>query len=168
MKTGFSGHDPIDRRLLEEQFPGGGEWQGSMSAGTERLQAAGLRSEGVLQWHARFEGGSLTLRVDGPVGLTCSRCLTDLTVAFSAERRFRLFDTAAEADAELSLEDSLEETLSTEDEASLVSLVEDELLLAVEDMMVHPACELPAQPVSQDLQRPFSGLASLLHQKDKD
>ncbi len=159
---------PIDRRLLSEQFPSGAAWSGSLSIETERLRAAGMRILGLMQWGADFHDNSIALKVMGPVGLTCTRCLSDLTADFSAERRFRLFDTAAEADAELSLEDNLEETLSTEDQATLTSLVEDELLLALEDLMEHSGCELPEQPEASDLQRPFSGLASLLHQKIKE
>ncbi|MGA0882268.1 MAG: YceD family protein [Burkholderiaceae bacterium] len=159
---------PIDRRLLEEQFPGGTQWEGALSVETERLHAAGMRILGPLRWQADLREGRISLQVQGRVGLTCTRCLTDLAADFSAERRFRLFDTAAEADAELSLEDNLEETLSTEDQATVLSLVEDELLLALEDLMVHPGCELPALPAGNDLQRPFAGLATLLHRKVKE
>lgn len=173
MKTSFSPEAPLHRRLLSEQFPAGAEWQGSLSSGSERIRSAGIELLGPMRWSAQLhcspERGAdwVDLQAEGPVGLSCTRCLADLQPLFSMDRRFRLFDTAIEADEALSLEDGLEETLSTEDSLSLVSLLEDELLLSAEDLMQHADCALAVQAEPEARQRPFADLASLLHPKDK-
>jgi len=173
MKTGFSPNMPLHRRLLGEQFPAGAQWEGSLTAGSERLASAGLQLAGPLHWSARLIGSAergadrIELEAGGRVALSCTRCLGDLQADFSTDRCFRLFDTTAEADAELALDDGRVETLATEDGLSLLDLIDDELLLAMDELMQHEGCAVLAAPAPEARQRPFAELASLLHSKGK-
>lgn len=167
MKPTLSLETALHRRLLQEQFPGGTQGRGALTAASERLQSAGLRLIGPLTWVADYAADGVELSVQGSVGIRCTRCLADLAPTLEASRRFRLFDTSAEADEALSLEDSREETVSTEDALSILDLIEDELLLSMDDLMVHAGCTLPDQPEPDPRPQPFAQLAALLHQKGK-
>ncbi len=126
------------------------------------------------------------LTAQAEVTCTCERCLEPVHIALSAKRGFEFFESAALADARTdqmgqaqeALDPELEQVdfLSPEDEASLRSLIEDELLLELPMAPKHGDCRQPAPGNSADLGKdsepsgaegsariqPFAGLKDLL------
>jgi uncharacterized protein len=94
------------------------------------------------------------LETSAKVSCACERCLMPVGVELSARRGFEFFPTAEQADAmtEESLIEGAKSTqdlaeidyLSPEDEISLATLIEDELLLSLPMSPKHADCQPPA------------------------
>ena len=155
--------------LFRARFPGGAAFEGSFGeADLPRLDASGLRLDGEMRWSARFSDDTLVLSVSATVLAPCGRCLQPVRFPLQADKHFLCYETAAEADEALDVEEDALETLSSQDGASLVSLCEDEVLLAVGETPLHPDCSmLPTVKDSGDSERirPFAGLEKLLQKK---
>lgn len=161
--------EPFRLHLWRARYPAGLQTGGRLAAADLlRLGQAGLGLEADMVWAAQFQDNTLDITVEATLVAVCGRCLQSMTIPLGASRRFLCFDTAAAADAALDLEEETLETLSSEDDASLVSLCEDEALLAVGETPLHEACGLPLdrQPVAgAERIQPFAGLADLLQKK---
>lgn len=100
------------------------------------------------------------------LGLTCQRCLTCVVSPLLVDRWFRFVATEAQAAAE---DDGCEEdVLAWEPRPDLLSLIEDELLMALPLVPMHEHCPSPhplaQQALSQEADErphPFAALARL-------
>jgi len=141
----------------------------------------GVGAEGrTVDWQVQGErrpglrGGEpaiwLHLKVQGVLPLTCQRCLAPVDTPLIVDRWFRFVadeDTAAAED-----EDSEEDVLALEPRPSLRELIEDELLMELPLVPMHPACPHPVTaaagegeetvlPGEPQRRHPFAGLARL-------
>lgn len=105
----------------------------------------------------------LRLRVSGMLGLRCQRCLTEVGFDCAIDSRLLLIAEGAEwPEEELEAEDY--DAIPAERALSVLSLVEEEVLLALPSVPRHENCRLPGDPGPQEAEsRPslFAALASL-------
>lgn len=125
----------------------------------ERLmkETHGLGADLPMNWRARGElrtasgAGAqpwLHLQVDAVVPLTCQRCLGRVDVPLTVDRAFRF---AADEDAAAAEDESSEEdVLARSPDFDLRGLVEDELLLALPLVAMHPTCPVPVKLSARD------------------
>ncbi len=113
----------------------------------------------------------LHLEAKATVPLTCQRCLHPVPVELLIEQDFRFVpdeDTALAEDDE-----SEEDLLVLEDSFDLMALIEDELLMSLPLVPMHPACLSEQAPTSKEEEailaeakpNPFAVLASLKTRK---
>ena len=145
-------------RLLAEQFAGQ-----TQDAGVVRWRLQGRM--------APVTGGSpqvgLTLQAEVNLALQCQRCLTPVVESIQAERDF-LF-VADEATAEAMDEDSEADVLVISRDFDALSLIEDELILALPLVPRHEVCpqavttEVADEAFDEASERPnpFAALAAL-------
>lgn len=127
--------------------------------------AEGVADDGHLDYRvtgSRDRDGKcwLALEVSGSLDLVCQRCLKRL--AFPVEIRTRLLLVPPGQplpDDELA-EDGFD-AISAEKEMALLSLIEDEVLLALPFAPMHETCATPAPVVDEYELSPFAVLAKL-------
>ncbi len=139
-------------------------------------QLADSQAESAVRWRLQgrmlaVTGGapqvSLTMRAEVDLTRQCQRCLTPVVEPLSAERNF-LF-VADEATAEALDEDSEDDVLVISRDFDALSLVEDELILALPLVPRHEVCPdtLPQAAIDKDFDaaadrpNPFAALAAL-------
>ena len=135
---------------------------------------------GYVSWSAQGEidpdqsgkdAAWLHLEAKATVPLTCQRCLQPVPVALMIEQDFRF--VADEATALAEDDESEEDLLVLEDNFDLMALIEDELLMSMPLVPMHPAClseQVPTSPeeeaaMSEAKPNPFAVLASLKTRK---
>jgi uncharacterized protein len=109
----------------------------------------------------------LHLEAKTSVPLTCQRCLHPVQVELLIEQDFRF--VADEATAVAEDDESEEDLLVLEDNFDLIELIEDELLMSLPLVPMHPQCLSERAPTSKDEEtilaeakpNPFAVLASL-------
>lgn len=110
----------------------------------------------------------LAVSAQTAVPLTCQRCLEPFATPVAFEREFRFVATEAQAQAED--EAAEEDVLVLSRDFNLLELVEDELLLALPLVPMHPRCpqDLKLQVADADFDaaapekaNPFAALAQL-------
>lgn len=110
----------------------------------------------------------LNLMASVHLPVACQRCLGPVEVPLSVHRWFRFVDD--EATAEVQDEISEEDVLALEPRPDLLGLIEDELLMELPLVPMHPLCPQPlsgsiaeAPPEEDGLARPnpFAALAKL-------
>jgi len=109
----------------------------------------------------------LHLEAKATVPLTCQRCLHPVPMALLIEQDFRF--VADEATALAEDDESEEDLLVLEDSFDLMALIEDELLMSLPLVPMHPVClseQVPTSPeeeaaMSEAKPNPFAVLASL-------
>lgn len=105
----------------------------------------------------------LHLSASAEVGLVCQRCLAPVTVPLVLTREFRFVATEAQADRED--DEATEDLLVRSRQFDLAALIEDELILALPLVALHPDCQPPAMPgapvATEPVVNPFAALASL-------
>ncbi len=144
-------------------------------------QMAGARPEGhSVRWHllgrmTPVTGGpariGMTLSAEVDLPMQCQRCLTLVVETVQAEREFVF--VADEATAEAMDDESEEDVLVISRDFDALSLVEDELILALPLVPRHEICPqtLPVDAVDEAFEaasqrpNPFAALAAL--KKDK-
>jgi uncharacterized protein len=144
-------------RLRDEQLPGAAAEQEVRW----RLQG---RATPVTGGPARIE---MTLQAQADLPLQCQRCLTPVVVTVEAERAFVF--VADEATAEALDDESEEDVLVISRDFDALSLVEDELILALPLVPRHDVCPqaLPtaaadaAFEAASERPNPFAALAAL-------
>jgi uncharacterized protein len=119
-------------RLLEETQGVGAESPVSYSARGEVLHEGDAAEE---VW--------LHLAAQAVLPLTCQRCLGPVELAVSFDRSFRF--VATEEIAAALDEECEEDVLVTEKDFNLLSLIEDELLMALPVVAKHEVCPIPVQ-----------------------
>lgn len=141
-----------------------------------RLAKDLVRAPGEVTWSAQADWQAvagaapqlrLRLRCRAPVALTCQRCLAPMDLSLDVDRVFRF--VRDEAEAERLDEDSEDDVLALPAGGSLelLSLVEDELILALPLVPRHEHCPQPlvagdgvaVEPAPRT--RPFEVLAAL-------
>jgi uncharacterized protein len=143
-------------------------------AGFERLaERPSSAGDAPVQWSAHFErrparGGApelrLHLQADARVMRECQRCLQPVALDLNVNRHLRFVadeQTAAALDA-----DSEDDVLALSGPFDLLSLIEDELLLALPLVPMHSQCPQPlpaAEPdaAAEEAAHPFAALAAL-------
>ena len=113
----------------------------------------------------------LHLEAKTTVPLTCQRCLHPVPVELLIEQDFRFVPDEETAVAED--DESEEDLLVLEDSFDLMGLIEDELLMSLPLVPMHPAClseQVPTSPeekaiLSEAKPNPFAVLASLKTRK---
>lgn len=135
-----------------------------------RLAAESEDSTGAIEWS--LEGGKdalgyplLKLAVSGSVKLICQRCLQPLDVKIASQSHLVLAsDDAAADEIEALLDDESLEVIVGSKELNLISLMEDEALLALPVSPKHDACpsqELMVPASLPEKESPFSILKNL-------
>ena len=103
--------------------------------------------------------------------LQCQRCLAPIEVPVSIERRFRLERDARAVELDPLDEDGFDLLLGAE-RFDVLGLVEDEALLALPLVPVHPSCSLPGHDAAERAPdappHPFAALAALREPKRQD
>lgn len=119
-----------------------------------RVQWRSLPAQPVQLW--------LELSAQARLPLTCQRCLAPAVHELVIERSFRFVESEEIAQAQ---DDECEEDLLVHQERfDLLELIEDELLLSLPLVSLHPRCPRPlASPVREvaDSEHPFAALARL-------
>jgi uncharacterized protein len=113
----------------------------------------------------------LHLEAKATVPLTCQRCLHPVPVELLIEQDFRF--VADEATALAEDDESEEDLLVLEESLDLMGLIEDELLMSLPLVPMHPACLSEQVPTSKEEEailaeakpNPFAVLASLKTRK---
>lgn len=111
------------------------------------------------------------LEAKATVPLTCQRCLHPVPVALLIEQDFRF--VADEATALAEDDESEEDVLVLEEAFDLVALIEDELLMSLPLVPMHPTCLSEQAPTSKEeaallaeaKPNPFAVLATLKTRK---
>lgn len=140
-----------------------------------RLAVQLVRSEGTARGTVRFRrelGHAVAeLAVHAEVWLVCQRCLEPLRQMLSGESRLALVEDARGADA---VPPGLEAMIVEDQRVSLRELVEEELLLDLPIVPLHPdpedcakveAVEPDPEPDRHVTQTPFAQLGELLKRK---
>ena len=143
------------------------------------LQPDGDALSGALDWTltgsvAARPGGApsewVDLRGRFVAPLQCQRCLAPIEVPVSIERRFRLERDARAVELDPLDEDGFDLLLGAE-RFDVLGLVEDEALLALPLVPVHPSCSLPghdaAAPAPDAPPHPFAALQALRGSKNR-
>jgi uncharacterized protein len=114
----------------------------------------------------------LHLQASATVSLQCQRCLQAMDDAIVVDRRFRFVRTEAEA---LRLdEESEDDVLVLEPRLDVGTLLEDELILGLPIVPMHPVCPEPLRPLHDDTvledaaPHPFAALAALRSKPPRD
>jgi uncharacterized protein len=120
--------------------------------GLSRLGSLLSDSDGEISWHVsgesqrRSDGGLarvLHLRLEGPLRLTCARCLRPRDFGLSVNRSFLLARSEDEATRLDDLNDD-SDVLVGGRRFNLSDLIEDEAILALPAVVTHPDCHLQA------------------------
>jgi len=127
----------------------------------QRLAALGCESA-TLRYAVR--GGqnvkgrpSLTIEVSGELRVACQRCLGSLDLPLEMTTELELAGTQAEIDA---ADDDLDRVLASR-AMDVAALVEDEAILALPMVAMHPHCETAVARSTAGKSVPFAGLARL-------
>jgi uncharacterized protein len=133
----LEGQEPLDkmRRLSEGTCPPDDAAEGFLRWSAEGSQRDVLG--GPPEWRLR-------LRAHATVWLNCQRCLQPMAVELTVDRVFRFARNDEEA-AELDEVSEDEDVLALGRPLDLLSLVEDELIMALPIVPRHEACPQPLQ-----------------------
>ena len=146
----------FERLMEESQGLGGETWVTYSASGGVRPDAAGIDEPWV------------HLSAQATLSLVCQRCLGAVDVPVAFERDFRF--VANEALAAVEDEESEEDVLVFERQFNLRDLVEDELLMAIPLVPMHPSCpdtprfsvaDADFDAAAQEQINPFAVLAGL-------
>ncbi|ULJ60655.1 YceD family protein [Wielerella bovis] len=112
---------------------------------------------GVDRWQRPF----LDLSVSGSLKLHCQRCMSLVDFPMNEQAHIVLFDNEGKLDEAMLADDDLEGMILT-DELDILTLVEDQLLMALPISPKHDDCgNVSLNKVNQDKPNPFGVLAGL-------
>ncbi len=116
-----------------------------------------VRLEG---WRDEQGKSWLQLDVAGEPVLCCQRCLGGVKFPLAIKSRLQLI-APGEDWPDDDLEDDSADAIAAEGELNVLSLIEDEVLLALPIAPRHEHCESPSANASEHGSSPFSALAAL-------
>ncbi|MCX7172778.1 MAG: YceD family protein [Proteobacteria bacterium] len=130
-----------------------------------RLADVLANDNGSLSWVALGECDAdhklfLVIEAVGELQLKCQRCLGALTFGLKIRSRLQLVPEGA-AWPDEDLEDDRVDPIEALDNQSLLTLIEDEVLLALPIAPRHPSCQLPGYDDGSSAVSPFATLAKL-------
>lgn len=136
-----------------------------------RLAESVANVEAALSWQLRGEKDEegklfLELAVEGVLSLICQRCLAEMALPVSVAERLLLVPDGAPW-PEDELEDDSMDAIAAEREMSVLTLVEDEVLLALPVVPRHPDQAMCRSLVRVDEDLPASPFALLEQLKKK-
>lgn len=111
---------------------------------------------GVDKWQRPF----LDLHLSGSLKLHCQRCMKPMPFVLDERAHMVLFTNETVLDKAMETDDELEGLL-LEAEMDVLTLVEDQLLIALPFSPMHDACEDDALMVQSDKTNPFAVLAGV-------
>ncbi|MDD5177352.1 MAG: YceD family protein [Sterolibacterium sp.] len=131
----------------------------------QRLVDVLADDEGTLAWNAAGKRDAenklfLVIEVSGELHLKCQRCLAALAFQMKIRSNLQLVAPGA-AWPDEGLEDDRADPIEALEEQSLLSLVEDEVLLALPIAPRHGFCSLPGYSRESAPASPFSALSLL-------
>ena len=134
-------------------------------AGLPRLKDVLTTTEGFLSvrlegWRDEQGKSWLQLDVAGDPVLCCQRCLGGVKFPLGIHSRLQLI-APGEDWPDDDLEDDSADAIAAEGELNVLSLIEDEVLLALPIAPRHEHCESPLANASEHGSSPFSALAAL-------
>jgi len=122
------------------------------TAGSLSVRLEGWRDEQGKSW--------LQLDIAGEPVLCCQRCLGGMKYPLSIRSRLQLIAPGADWPDD-DLEDDSADAIAADAELNVLSLVEDEVLLALPIAPRHEQCESPSASASGNGSSPFAALADL-------
>ena len=131
----------------------------------QRLTEMLANDQGTLAWSVTGQCDEqnkplLVIEVSGELHLKCQRCLDALAFQMKMRSNLQLVGPG-EAWPDEGLEDDLADPIEALEDQSLLSLVEDEVLLALPIAPRHENCSLPGYARESTNASPFSALAKL-------
>jgi uncharacterized protein len=114
----------------------------------------------------------LHLQADAVLALTCQRCLTEVEVPVTVDRRYRFAPDEEAAAAQD--EEAEEDVLALSRDFDLIGLVEDEMLMEMPLAPRHEACPVPVtlaavdedfETAAAERENPFAALGALKARK---
>ncbi|CBL46909.1 Hypothetical protein HDN1F_33260 [gamma proteobacterium HdN1] len=178
-------HNLVQGTLFEEiQAPADGA-QERANVGPAGIQSQDAAQHGVVKVQLRFENGAngvalVTGQLEATVAFQCQRCLEPVPTPLKAEVCIVVFDP--EIVEEDDLPDGYEPMPISGEQAQLVELIEQELILAAPLVPRHDDCKLVVKASADSAQiakgeeqtaselsqtSPFAGLAAMLTHADK-
>ena len=134
----------------------------------QRLTEVLFDASGSLNYEVSGEtaGGEafLSLKLEGPLRLTCQRCLGALEFALSVRSRVMLVEPGSPwpDDSQVGgLEDDASDAIEASREMDIAPLLEEEILLALPIAPRHEQCEPPVAATALKEASPFAQLARL-------
>jgi len=122
------------------------------TAGSLSVRLEGWRDEQGKSW--------LQLDIAGEPVLCCQRCLGGMKYPLAIRSRLQLIAPGADWPDD-DLEDDSADAIAADAELTVLSLVEDEVLLALPIAPRHEQCESPSASASGNGSSPFAALADL-------
>lgn len=113
-----------------------------------------------IQGFSGKDGAFLDLEVSGVLQVTCQRCLGPLDVPVEISNRLLLIP-AGGVEPEGELADDTFDAIPAEPEMDLLTLVEDELVLALPLAPRHDHCDSPGAKATGGKPNPFAALEKL-------
>jgi uncharacterized metal-binding protein YceD (DUF177 family) len=156
---------PLSLQRLLERFPQGVRVRFSVDkAQLTRLSENSVSLLEPLAVTLDFDGKSrLSLSFGASLGVDCMRCLKPLEKAMTLSPGIELFERAADADQAMLTDPDLD-AVSSEDQRSLLELIEDEILLELGHGLTHIDCRPEFHHETGRLS-PFKDLAKLMAMK---
>jgi uncharacterized protein len=141
----------LDRRVGLDELPRLAELL-TTTAGFLSVRLQGWRDDQGKSW--------LQLNIAGEPVLCCQRCLGGVKFPLAIESRLQLI-APGEDWPDDDLEDDSADAITAETALTVLSLVEDEVLLALPIAPRHEQCESPSASASGHGSSPFAALADL-------
>jgi uncharacterized metal-binding protein YceD (DUF177 family) len=156
---------PLSLQRLLERFPQGVRASFSVDdAELMRLTENSVNLLEPLSITLDFDGKSkLSLAFEASLRVDCIRCLKPLEKRMALSPQIELFERAADADQAMLADPDLD-AVSSEDQRSLLELIEDEILLELGHGLTHVDCRPEIHPETGRLS-PFQDLAKLMAMK---
>jgi uncharacterized metal-binding protein YceD (DUF177 family) len=156
---------PLSLQRLLERFPQGVRARFPVDKSQlERLSENSVSLLEPLAVTLDFDGKSrLSLSFEASLGVDCMRCLKPLEKAITLSPGIELFERAADADQAMLTDPNLD-AVSSEDQRSLLELIEDEILLELGHGLTHVDCR-PEFDHETGRLSPFKDLAKLMAMK---
>lgn len=139
------------------------------AAGMSRLVDQLAGDSGEIRWSLagsvdRFERPCLSVKIKGQLQLVCQRCLAPMAWPFEIETVLTQFPTENAADEAEEVDETLD-TVLIDPALDVLSLIEEEVLLALPYAPLHDQCTAQGETATQAKPNPFAVLAQMKTRK---